>query len=180
MNRRILVAVATLVMVVLLINRIGSGHRSRERPPPRPATPVVFRGPDRAARLAALAHTIPSDQVSPIAGELNAPNHPVSQDLELLNQVFVAWQTNFPRQGNPVGDNDEITAALAGDNPLHFAFIAPNHPAIDARGQLCDRWGTPFRFHQLSGTEMEIRSAGPDRRFGTADDVEFAPWPKQQ
>jgi hypothetical protein len=30
---------------------------------------------------------------------------------------------------------------------------------------------TPRQMHQLSGTVMEIRSAGPDRRMWTADDL---------
>lgn len=112
---------------------------------------------------------------SPIADTLNSPASTIRHDLELLNEVFGAWQTNFPRDGNPVGENSEITATLAGRNKLRFAFIAPKHPAINARGELCDRWGTPFFFHQLSATQMEIRSAGPDQKFWTNDDVLFTP-----
>jgi hypothetical protein len=115
---------------------------------------------------------------NPLAAELNTSSGTIRRDLEVLNNLFVNFQTNFPGKGNPVGENSEITAALTGANPLNFAFLPPNHPAINRAGELCDRWGTPFRFHQLSGTQMEIRSAGPDRKFGTADDVEFAPWPK--
>lgn len=74
-----------------------------------------------------------------------------------------------------MGENAEITAALAGKNPLQLALIPKNHPAINAEGQLCDRWGTPFRFHQISGDRMELRSAGPDKQFGTADDALLAP-----
>jgi len=113
--------------------------------------------------------------VSPIADPLNAPAGTIRRDLEILNEVFAAWQTNFPHEGNPVGENAEITAALAGENKLRFAFVAPHHPAINARGELCDRWGTPFFFHALSGTRMEIRSAGPDRKMWTGDDVVRSP-----
>jgi hypothetical protein len=118
---------------------------------------------------------IPSSAVagSPIADDLNAPGGSLRRDLEILNELFGAFQTNFPRLGNPVGENVEITAALAGANPAQFVFISPRHRAINARGELCDRWGTPFRFHQVSGTHMEIRSAGPDRKFATADDAQF-------
>lgn len=112
---------------------------------------------------------------NPLAAELNAPAGTIRRDLAVLNELFTNFQTNFPRTGNPVGENSEITAALTGDNPAHFAFIPKNHPAINASGELCDRWGTPFRFHQLSGQIMEIRSAGPDRKFGTADDAELSP-----
>ena len=115
----------------------------------------------------------PSAAGSPLADALNAPDGTLRRDLETLNELFVAFHTNFPRLGNPVGDNAEITAALTGDNPAKFVFISPRHRAINARGELCDRWGTPFRFHALSGTQMEIRSAGPDRKFATPDDAFF-------
>ena len=155
------------------------------RTPVKPAKPLTVATPSAAnsgapipahpSKIGALAAEIPPDSISAIANNLDAPSGSTEQDLRILNDVFVAWQTNFPHDGNPVGENDEITAALAGDNRLHFAFIAPTNRAINSQGQLCDRWGTPFRFHQVSGTDMEIRSAGPDRKFGTADDVQFAP-----
>jgi len=110
---------------------------------------------------------------SPIADALNAPGGTVRRDLHILDELFGAFHTNFPRLGNPVGENHEITAALAGANPVQFVFISPRHRAINSRGELCDRWGTPFRFHQVSGTQMEIRSAGPDRMFATDDDALF-------
>ena len=74
-----------------------------------------------------------------------------------------------------VSENAEITAALTGENRLGFAVIPRGHRAINTRGELCDRWGTPFRLHQLSGTQMEIRSAGPDRTFATGDDAFWPP-----
>ena len=113
----------------------------------------------------------------PIAARLNAADSNIQRDLEILSQVFEAWRTNFPREGNPVGENAEITRALTGANRLEFALIPPKHPSINSAGELCDRWGTPFRFHQISGEEMEIRSAGPDRRFATGDDAVWAPSP---
>jgi hypothetical protein len=111
----------------------------------------------------------------PVAAALNAPNSSIAGDLETLRNVFDAWRTNFPRDGNPVGENSDITAALTGRNRLSFALIPANHPAINGQGELCDRWGTPFRFHQISGEQMELRSAGPDRKFGTADDALLSP-----
>lgn len=127
-------------------------------PTPRPAPPA---GQPPASTSAG----------SPIADQLNAPGGTIAADLKILRDLFFTYQSNFPRLGNPVGENAEITAALLGDNPAKFAFIARNHRALNARGELCDRWGTPFRFHQVSGTQMEIRSAGPDRKFGTPDDA---------
>jgi hypothetical protein len=113
----------------------------------------------------------------PIVAPLNRRDSTIARDLETLAHVLEAWRSNFPREGNPVGENADITAALAGDNRLGFVLIPRNHPAINSAGELCDRWGTPFRFHQVSGQDMEIRSAGPDRIFATADDAEWNPLP---
>jgi hypothetical protein len=106
---------------------------------------------------------------------LNQPDSTIARDLATVSAVLDAWRTNFPHEGNPVGENSDITASLTGNNRLSLALIPRTHPAINAAGELCDRWGTPFRFHQLSGQHMEIRSAGPDRKFATADDAVLSP-----
>ncbi|HVS51623.1 MAG TPA: hypothetical protein VHD62_04650 [Opitutaceae bacterium] len=117
----------------------------------------------------------PPTEISHLADALNSPAADIRADLRIVAGLLEAFRTNFPHDGNPVGENVEITAALAGKNSLRFGFLPPNHPAIDADGELCDRWGTPFFFHALSGTRMEIRSAGPDKKLYTADDVTLAP-----
>ena len=72
---------------------------------------------------------------------------------------------------NPVGTNPEITAALMGKNPRQVNFITPKSGLrVNANGEMVDGYGTPFFFHQLSGKEMEIRSAGEDRKLWTFDD----------
>ena len=130
-----------------------------------------------ASKAASASQSLPSltesavDGESRVADDLNAPGGTIQRDLAILEEVFGMWLTNFPRTGNPVGENAEITAALTGDNPVKFAFVPRRHRAINTAGELCDRWGTPFRFHQISGWQMEVRSAGPDRRFATADDA---------
>lgn len=74
--------------------------------------------------------------------------------------------------GNPFGNNREITAKLNGGNPKQVVFLKEEDGMrINERGELIDNWGTPFFFHQISGTEMEIRSAGPDHKMWTADDL---------
>ncbi len=71
----------------------------------------------------------------------------------------------------PLGFNEEITRALTGRNPLELAFIPSTHPAINARGLLCDRWGTPFHFHPVANDRIDVRSAGADRKLFTTDDA---------
>jgi hypothetical protein len=72
---------------------------------------------------------------------------------------------------NPVGTNPEITAALKGKNSRQIDFIADSGLRVNEKGELVDGYGTPFFFHQISGQEMEIRSAGVDRIMWNGDDL---------
>jgi hypothetical protein len=137
-----------------------------------PALPVPT--PARPTPATATPET-PPEQRSTLADGLNAPDGNIQRDFRIIEDVLIAWRSNYPQYGNPVGENNEITDLLTGNNSLHLALIPKDHPAVNADGELCDRWGTPFRFHQLSGDRMEIRSAGPDRKFGSADDAKFTP-----
>ena len=71
---------------------------------------------------------------------------------------------------NPVGTNAEIMQAINGHNAKQVKIGPPVGQNMNEKGELVDRWGTPYFFHQISGTEMEIHSAGPDRVLGTPDD----------
>lgn len=115
-----------------------------------------------------------TEERSHLADNLNSAATDVHSDLRLVNEIFTAYR-GAVRSGNPVGENAEITAVLTGRNKLGFAFIPKDSPAINRKGELCDRWGTPYFFHQISGEQMEIRSAGPDLRLWTADDEILTP-----
>ena len=96
----------------------------------------------------------------------------MSADVVLGKMRIVVHQYQSMFGENPTGTNPEITEALNGGNPKQARFINEESGLrINGRGELVDSWGTPFFFHQLSGTEMEIRSAGPDKRMWTADDL---------
>jgi hypothetical protein len=113
---------------------------------------------------------------SPLADTLNSPATTVRADLRVVADILDTFRTNFPRDGNPVGTNAEITAVLTGKNKLRLALVPPDHPAVNrTTGELLDRWGTPFFFHAESGTRMTITSAGPDKKLHTADDEAFTP-----
>lgn len=72
---------------------------------------------------------------------------------------------------NPVGTNAEIMRALLGGNPKQATLGPPEGMTLNGNGELVDQWNTPYFFHQLSKDVMEIRSAGPDRKMYTPDDV---------
>jgi hypothetical protein len=72
---------------------------------------------------------------------------------------------------NPFGTNAEIMKTVMGGNPKQSRLGPPEGQKLNVEGELLDRWGTPYFFHQMSKSDMEIRSAGPDRIMWTEDDV---------
>jgi hypothetical protein len=61
----------------------------------------------------------------------------------------------------PTGDYDQVLKKLSGDNPQKFEFLR------------VDPWGTPFAVNFLSTNSFVISSAGPNKKFGDADDIIF-------
>ena len=126
--------------------------------PPVSAAPVV---PPPNAAAAGVVESTPNSDISSIPTAIAVQN--VSHAIRQYGGMF---------NGNPVGTNPEITAALSGKNPRQINFINGDAGMrVNAQGEMIDPWGTPYFFHQISGTEMEIHSAGPDRVMWTSDDV---------
>ena len=103
---------------------------------------------------------------------MNDPAESPAEDLAIVDLLITDFRRHFA--GNPVGENDEITAALTGHNPKGLVYLPPDHPAIDSQGRLTDRWGSPYFFHAVAADRMEISSPGPDREPHTADDLTLA------
>ena len=176
--RRVLLGALALLAAALLWFLSRNPGAQPERAAPSTAGAAASRPNSAAAQStpSARERAATDDRTaSPLARELNSPAGTIQADLRIVLEVVDAFRTNFPRDGNPVGSNAEITAALTGKNKLRYAVIPPNPPAINRDGELCDRWGTPFFFHAESARRMEVRSAGPDRRLWTDDDVVLAP-----
>jgi hypothetical protein len=118
--------------------------------------------------------TAPTD----LASRAASPNPPATNEVQnlppltVLDNARVAMHNYGSTFGeNPVGTNPEITAALMGRNPKQINFITSESGLrVNENGEMVDAWGTPLFFHQLSGREMEIRSAGEDRKMWTFDD----------
>ncbi len=89
--------------------------------------------------------------------------------LETVSALLTHYR--FAYKENPVGvENFEFTEQLLGQNPMSIVFIDPESSSLKGN-ELVDAWGTPYFFHPLSATEMEIYSAGPDKTLWTADDI---------
>ena len=92
-------------------------------------------------------------------------------DLRAVASVLDTFRFLAKGDALPLGSNEKISAALRGETRAKLALLPRDHPAFDKSGRLVDRWGTPLFFHAQSAKEIEIRSAGPDREMGTADDI---------
>lgn len=128
-----------------------------EIPGTRPLPYPVRTGP---IELAPIAET---------AAELNAAGGDITADLQIVGGLVDYFRRLH--QANPIGLNHEIVRQLQGNTPRRIGVLPSECAALSASGELLDRWGTPFFFHQQSGTEMEIVSAGPDRELWTNDDA---------
>ena len=148
----------------------GSEENNPPEQPPGPVAPLP-----RSAALAARerVHVQAQGTVTAgadVAGESDGPQVMPVTALENLRSAFHQYAARFG--GNPVGDNAEIAAALTGQNVRQQVFVTSDDGVrTDRQGRLVDNWGTPYFFHQLSRTETEIRSAGPDKRMWTSDDL---------
>jgi len=98
------------------------------------------------------------------------PTLPPATLLENMRSAIRDFGAMFG--GNPVGDNSEIARALNGGNSKGIKFLRVEAGVrLNSQSELVDSWGTPYFFHQLSATQTEIRSAGPDKIMWTADDL---------
>jgi hypothetical protein len=64
-------------------------------------------------------------------------------------------------------DNAFILQAVFGTNTFLYS------DRTNANGQFLDPWETPYKIDILGQTNFTVRSAGPNKKFGDADDIIF-------
>jgi hypothetical protein len=133
--------------------------------PPPPATQPRKDSHPRVPAPSIPAPTVPPATLSAMSTEDIQKVRDAVDNLE-----FVLRDYSAALRGNPVGTNAEITAALLGDNEKQLKLEIPGGSTLNDQGELCDPWGSPWFFHQMSATKTEIRSAGPDRKMYSEDD----------
>jgi hypothetical protein len=135
--------------------------------------PASTRPPGgRVESLANPPGSLEPPNAPPARGAAPVPNESVPSPEAVIRHVrMVITQYNGLFGENPVGTNEEITRALLGNNPRQVNFLSQETDRLTANGEWLDPWGTPYFFHQRSGQDLEVRSAGPDRIMWTADDL---------
>jgi hypothetical protein len=165
MNKHLQRGVIAAAVILAIAIIAPTSHRMERRKPVETAaaaepisTPAAFPPNSLAAnRRLALPEETTAEQKR---------NGEADPDLIAAKEALRAYRSRFGE--NPVGNNAEITRALTGANNEHAQFADPDRKI--KQGQMVDRWDHFLFFHQLSGTEMEIRSAGADGVMWTKDD----------
>jgi hypothetical protein len=138
--------------------------------PARPARVVATPAPAEFSPGTAVAMPAP-----PLPPDLPLPKQHVVVSPEAVKEIedvqFMLRDFRARLGGNPGGTNAEIVKSLNGENSAHLALGPRQGQRLNETGELLDRWDVPYFFHQLSSTEMEVRSAGPDRTLYTSDDI---------
>jgi hypothetical protein len=106
-----------------------------------------------------------------MAGSTSMGSHPARTAAEL--QVLDAACQSYTEDNGPFPknlDNHTLWADLSGadSGKVYMSFRTGD---VNTKGELIDSWGTPLRVWYISDKEVGITSAGPDKTFGTADDI---------
>ncbi len=136
--------------------------------PKKPGTPgVVTPVPEVPEPLPRDRRAI-DPEIQKLADRLMDHSQTPINDLEIVNEFFDMYRKTMSQLS--VGSNEDLTAILTGTNPLQGVLFPADSPMI-VKGQIVDRWGSPYWLHPNSGARVEIRSAGPDKSLFTSDDV---------
>jgi hypothetical protein len=182
---------AALTVIVLVAGAVFLLRRAGEPPPeiralkiepaaagklpavPTTGAPAVASppSPDAPAPAASKMTTpIPASELPPMPPRPRVEEEsPARIEAEAIALNLRHFGQRFG--GNPVGSNAEIVKTLNGGNPQGVRYLPQEYLRLNAAGELLDSFGTPYFFHQNSATEMEIRSAGPDKVMWTSDDI---------
>jgi hypothetical protein len=99
-------------------------------------------------------------------------NFPPENDLTLMSRLMENSLLLLKSAANrPLSANEDWADLFRGRNAAQEKFLPDQHVAFNARGQLIDRWGAPLFFHALGSGRYELRSAGPDKKLWTDDDL---------
>jgi len=170
-----------LAVLLLIAGPIAWQVSRRSRPgstPPAPAPAIVQKDVIPPGIVVTESSPIvppPSIISAPgdrLLGGYGNPAQPPKDDLVLLARALSNFLLIHKQSSDrPLSANEEWSAALRGKRPGTEPWFSESSPALDSQQRLIDRWQTPLHFHALGNKQWEIRSAGPDRKLWTEDDL---------
>ncbi len=182
------IALVFIAAVAALIWRVGlpteKPKPAAEAPVAAPSAPVATEPTQAPTAAVDPASPVPAPESSPADPRLPPASPatprvvtrppPPQETPERVEAEAIALNLRHYGQrfgGNPVGTNAEIVKELNGGNAQKARYLPQEQMRLNDQGELIDPFGTPYFFHQLSSSEMEVRSAGPDKTLWTADDI---------
>jgi hypothetical protein len=108
---------------------------------------------------------VPLTQATPLLGETVLreyanTNLPPEIDLMLTSRLMENSLLFLKSAANqPLSADEDWAGLLRGQNAAHERFLPDQHVALNARGRLVDRWGTPLFFHVLGGGRWSLESS---------------------
>jgi hypothetical protein len=102
---------------------------------------------------------------------LRVAHHDKMADTE--SQIIIACYAYYAEYGSlpEVSENGRLMKILGGENPRAIGFINLQSGQLNANGEMIDPWRTPFRITFDPDSKVHVISAGPDKIFGTPDDI---------
>ncbi len=151
-----------MAMVIWVSNRLDFPVKP---PPPPPAKSEIKPSPPAE----------PTAAESLLAG-YGDPSTPPIEDLRKIHRVATGYFSVIKDTARfPIGGNEDLSAALRGENANREVFVSAEHPVFSKEGLLVDRWGSQLIVHPEAWRQLELRSAGPDRVPHNADDLVLSP-----
>ncbi len=108
------------------------------------------------------------------ASEASSGKDDLNLMVAFLDSVFLLIKQ---RDTADYATNEDLVLFLQGNNSHQSPFLNQKSHALNDEGQLVDRWESPLIFHPVSQKLLEIRSAGPDQKPYTEDDLL---WPSRK
>jgi len=176
--KRLVIILFALPVILVLVLVFGRMRWKFSQPPPKIPTRVEVVASNVVATMVSAPAVVPAGQDSVSLGETilrdyASASQPPEHDLTLMSHLMENSVLLLKSAANrPLSANEDWADLFLGKNSAQEAFLPPSHVALNAHGQLVDRWQTPLFFHALGGGRYEIRSAGPDKKMWSADDIQ--------
>jgi hypothetical protein len=159
---------------VIVLAAIIAIWLARKRVPIHPAADITSSVPAAVHVTQASTPAVPTNS-PPTLGETILrdyanTNRPPENDLTILAHLMENSRL-LVKSPRPLSANEDWAAFLRGQNAAHERFLPDSHVALNEKGQVVDRWHTPLFFHALGGDRYDVRSAGPDQKMWTTDDI---------